>query len=199
MLIAVPALLLGEIYMESRFRAVLRHIRDVGLLDTAGMAYMDGLILRLVRVRDAFLPEFLIFVLLVIHTVASYRGSVDATPWLAHGSGADFHLTDAGWYAVLVSAPAFQFLLGLGLWRWLMWTYFAFRLSRRDLKLIATHPDGHGGLGFLGLTASAFAPVAFAATAVIGATWRYDILHRGANLLGFKIEAMVLVLIKADR
>jgi len=197
MLIAVPALLMGEIYMESRFRAVLRHIRQVGLLDSAGMAYMDGLILRLLRIRDAFLPEFLIFVLLVIHTVASYKGLVDATPWLAHGSGADFHLTDAGWYAVLVSAPLFQFLLGLGLWRWLMWTYFAFRLSGRDLNLIATHPDGHGGLGFLGLTASAFAPVAFAATAVIGATWRNDILRHGANLMDFKIEAIVLVLIIA--
>jgi hypothetical protein len=197
LLIAIPALFFGEIYMESRFSAVRRQIRQVGLLDTADTVYMDGLVVKLVRVRDAFLPEFLIFTLLVLHTVASYKGLVDSTPWLAHGSGADIHLTDAGWYAVLVSAPLFQFLMGLGLWRWLMWTYFAFKLSGRALNLIATHPDGHGGLGFLGLAASAFAPVAFAATAVIGATWRNDILHHGANLMDFKIEAIVLVLIIA--
>ena len=120
LLIAVPALIIGEGFMESRFRLVVRHIRQVGILDTPDLAYMDGVIATLKRVRDAFVPEVVIFVLLVIHTVASYKGLVDATPWLGHGSGADFQLTDAGWYVVLVSAPLFQFLLGLSLWRWLL-------------------------------------------------------------------------------
>ena len=87
--------------------------------------------------------------------------------------------------------------LGLGLWKWLLWTFFAFRLSTRNLRLVATHPDEHGGLGFLGLTASAFAPVAFAAAAVIGATWRQAILHDGARLMDFKLPAIALVLITA--
>ena len=197
MLIAVPVLLVGESFMESRFRLVMQHIRQVGILDTPDFAYMDGVNGTLIRVRDAFLPELVIFVLLVVHTAASYRGLVDATPWLGHGSGADFHLTVAGWYAVLVSAPLFQFLLGLGLWEWLLWTWFAFKLSRQNLRLVPTHPDEHGGLGFLGLTAAAFAPVAFAATAVIGATWRDDILHHGARLMDFKLEAIVLLIVIA--
>ncbi len=197
LLIAIPALLFGETYMEARFRVVMQHIRRVGLLDSSDLAYMDGVIATLLRVRDAFLPELLVFLFLILHTALSYRGLVDATPWLGSGSGAEFHLTAAGWYAVLVSAPLFQFLLGLGLWRWLLWTFFAFRLSRQNLNLIATHPDEHGGLGFLGLTASAFAPIAFAATAVIGATWRFEILHQGAHLLDFKFMAIALVVVIA--
>lgn len=197
LLIAIPALLIGEGFMESRFRLVMQHIRQVGLLDAPDLAYMDGVIATLVRVRDAFVPEFMVFVVLVVHTAASYRGLVDATPWLGYGSGANLQLTVAGWYAVLVSAPLFQFLLGLSLWRWLLWTFFAFKLSKRNLKLVPTHPDEHGGLGFLGLTAAAFAPVAFAATAVIGATWRDDILHHGARLMDFKLEAIVLLIIIA--
>ena len=197
LLIAVPALIVGETFMESRFRLVMQHIRQAGILDTPDLAYMDRVIVNLIRARDAFLPELVVFVLLVIHTATSYRGLVDATPWLGHGSGADFQLTVAGWYAVLVSAPLFQFLLGLSLWRWLLWTFFAFKLSRRNLRLVPTHPDEHGGLGFLGLTAAAFAPVAFAATAVIGATWRNDILHHGAQLLDFKLQAIVLLVIIA--
>ncbi len=197
LLIAVPALLLGESFMESRFRPVMQHIRQVGILDTSDLAYMDGVIATLLRVRDAFPPEFLVFVLLVVHTATSYKGLVDATPWLGHGSGADLQLTVAGWYAVLVSAPLFQFLLGLSLWRWLLWTFFAFKLSKRNLRLVPTHPDEHGGLGFLGLTTAAFAPVAFATTAVIGATWRDDILHHGAHLMDFKLEAIVLLIIIA--
>jgi hypothetical protein len=198
MLIAVPALLLGEIFMESRFRAVLAHLRQSGLLEAPDMAYMDGVIARLVRLRDAFLPELAVLVLLIVHTATSYRGLiVDPTPWLGQGAGPDLRLTAAGWYAVLVSAPLYQFLLGLGLWKWLLWTFFAFKLSRRNLKLVATHPDEHGGLGFLGLTASAFAPLAFAATSVIGATWRHDILHHGAHLMEYRLPAIVLVVIIA--
>jgi hypothetical protein len=197
LLLAIPALLIGEGFMESRFHLVMQHIRQIGILDPSDLAYMDGVTATLVRVRDAFLPEFVVFVLLAIHTAVSYRGLVDATPWLGRGAGANLQLTVAGWYAVLVSAPLFQFLLGLSLWSWLLWTFFAFKLSRQNLRLVPTHPDEHGGLGFLGLTAVAFAPVAFAATAVIGATWRNEILHHGAHLMDFKLQAIVLLIIIA--
>jgi hypothetical protein len=198
MLLAVPALLLGEMFMESRFRAVMAHIRRAGLLEAPDMAHMDEVMARLVRLRDAYLPEFAVLGLLILHTVLSYRDLVgDPPPWLGQRAGADLRLTAAGWYAIVVSAPLFQFLLGLGLWKWLLWTLFAFKLSRQKLKLIATHPDGHRGLGFLGLTASAFAPVAFAITTVIGATWRHEILHHGAHLMDYRLPAIVLVVVIA--
>jgi hypothetical protein len=54
-----------------------------------------------------------------------------------------------------------------------------------------------GGLGFLGLTAAAFAPVAFAVTGVIAATWREEVLHADAHLMDFKLPAIVLVVIIA--
>ena len=65
------------------------------------------------------------------------------------------------------------------------------------MKLVATHPDQHGGLGFLGLTSAAFAPIAFSATVVIAATWRNEILHHGARLTTFKLPAVVLVALTA--
>jgi hypothetical protein len=197
MLIAVPVLLVGELLMESRFRTIIAHIRQAGLLDSSELVHIDSVIATLVRVRDSFLPEFAILLLLVVHTATSYKGLVDAAPWLARGSGTEFHLTAAGWYAVVVSTSIFQFLLGLALWKWLLWTFFAFKLSRRNLKLVPTHPDEHGGLGFVGLTSAAFAPIAFSATAVIAATWRNDILHHGAHLINFKLPAIILVALTA--
>ncbi len=197
MLIAVPALLIGEMLMESRFRAVMRHIHQASLLDASELARVDDVIATLVRVRDSLLPEFTILLVLIVHTATSYKGLIDATPWLSHASGAELHLTATGWYAVLVSSSIFQFLLGLMLWKWLLWTFFAFKLSRRNLKLVPTHPDQHGGLGFLGLTSAAFAPIAFSATAVIAATWRNEILYHGAHLTNFKLSAIVLVAITA--
>ncbi|MGA7027051.1 MAG: hypothetical protein WBY24_00300, partial [Candidatus Acidiferrales bacterium] len=197
LLVAVPVLLIGELLVESRFRAVIGHLRESGILDALELARVDGVIATIIRARDSFLPEFAIVLLLIVHTAASYKGLVDTTPWLSRASGAELHLTAAGWYGVLVSSSIFQFLLGLALWKWLLWTFFAFNLSRRNLKLVATHPDGHGGLGFLGLTSAAFAPIAFSATAVIAATWRQDILHHGAHLVNFKLPAIVLVALTA--
>jgi hypothetical protein len=196
-LIAVPVLPVGEVLMDARFRAVLSHIRQAGLLDAPDLAYIDKVIGNLIRLRDSLLPELLIVLLLIVHTTTSYKGMVDTTPWLSSGVGPDFLLTAAGWYVVVVSASIFQFLLGLGIWKWLLWTFFAYKLSGRNLKLVPTHPDEHGGLGFLGLTAAAFAPVAFAVTGVIAATWREEVLHAGAHLMDFKLPAIVLVVIIA--
>jgi hypothetical protein len=68
---------------------------------------------------------------------------------------------------------------------------------RLDLKLVPTHPDGHGGLGFIGLTPVAFTPISFATCTVIGATWRHDILKHGAKLMSYKLDAIVLVILVA--
>jgi hypothetical protein len=192
-LIAIPVLLIGEVLMDSRFRTVFAHLRKAALLDASDLAHLDEIGTKLVRLRDSFLPEFAILLLAIVHTATAYKGLVDATPWLGHGSGTEFHLTVAGWYGVVICTPIFQFLLGLGLWRWLLWTIFAFTLSRTNLRLVPTHPDQHGGLGFLGLTSAAFAPIAFSVTAVIAATWRNEILYHGAHLTNFKLPAIVLV------
>jgi hypothetical protein len=197
LLIAVPVLLFGDVLMDSRFRDVVSQIRRAGLLEGPDLKYMDDVIATLIRLRNSLVPEFAILLLLITHTATSYKGLVDTSPWLARGTGADLHLTAAGWYGVLVSASMFQFLLGLSLWRWLLWTFFAYKLSKRNLKLFPTHPDAHGGLGFLGLTMSAFAPVTFAATTVVGSTWRQDILHEGAHLTEFKLPAIAWVVIVA--
>lgn len=195
--LAVPVLLLGEPLLESRFREVFVHIRHAGLLEASDLAYMDRVSATLARMRDSFVPEIAILVLAIVRTATAYRGLVDATPWLGQGVGPGFHLTAAGWYAILVSVTLYDFLLGLSLWKWLLWTFFAFQLSRRNLRLVPTHPDEHGGLGFLGITPLAFAPVAFAAAAVVGATWRHEILHQGAHLMDFKLPAIALVAIIA--
>src|SRR5277367_6033095 len=134
MLIAVPVLLVGELLMESRFRVIMGHIRQADLLDASDLVRIDDLIATLVRVRDSYFPEFAILLLLFAHTATSYRGLVDAAPWLAHGSGADLHLTAAGWYAVVVSTSIFQFLLGLALWRWLLWTFVEFKFCLDNLN-----------------------------------------------------------------
>jgi hypothetical protein len=73
LLIAVPVLLFGELLMEARFRAVMAHIRQAHLLDAPDFEYIDGVIATLIRLRDSFLPELAVLVLLSIHPAASQR------------------------------------------------------------------------------------------------------------------------------
>ena len=197
MLIAVPVLLLGQRSMESGFRTVVEHIRNAGLLADADLVREDTLMVGLRRLRDSILPELIILLLVVAHTVVSFSMLVDATPWLATATATGLRLTPGGWYAVLISASIFQFLFLLSLWKWLLWSIFAFKLSRMPLNLVPIHSDQHGGLGFLGLMANGFAPISFAATTVIGATWRHEILHHNAHLVNFKLPAIALVVIIA--
>jgi len=51
----------------------------------------------------------------------------------------------------------YRFLYRIGIWWVFLW-----KTSRLDLRLDATHPDGAGGLGFLGLTLRTFKEAAFA-------------------------------------
>ena len=196
-LIAIPVLLWGQKLMEERFRTVTVQIGNSHLLADANLLRMDEFMSGLRRLRDSFLPEFIILLLVATHTYFSLPILVDATPWLATATESGFHLTPAGWYTALISATIFQFLLGLSLWNWLLWTIFSFRLSRLPLNLVPSHPDQRGGLGFLGLTPVAFAPISFAATLVIGAEWRREILTHRAHLMDFKLPAIALVVVIA--
>jgi hypothetical protein len=197
MLIAVPVLLLGQVLMESRFRMIVRQVRK-DLLAAADLECMEQILVALIRLRDSVFPELVLLLLVLLHTASIYRERIGlGTTWIVHGLGTTVApaLTPAGWYYVLVSQTIYQFLVALCLWKWLLWTVFLFRLSRLNLKLEVTHPDKHGGVGFVGMSPMGFAPIAFAITAAIGATWRHEILYAGAHLMTFKLPAIALLVL----
>ncbi len=196
MLIGVPVLLVGQLVMESAFRTILKHIRDAGLLTPSDTDRMDQTLVRLLRLRDSVVPELIIIVAAYAHVFQVVQTHLQlARPWALVGTGADVHLSAAAWYYVLVSQLFYQFLLGISLWKWFLWTMFLFKLSRLDLQLVPTHPDRHGGIGFLGMSPLALAPTIFVTATAIGATWRALILRGGMHLTDFKFEGIVLLII----
>lgn len=192
LLVGVPVLLVGQIVMENAFRTIVQHIRAVGLLSPAGLQQMDESIVQLLRWRDSMIPEAVIIVAAYarVWQIAGTHMAL-ARPWAL----ADGHLTAAAWYFALVGQLLYQFLLGISLWKWFLWCAFLFRLSRLDLRLQATHPDHHGGLGFLGMSVLAIAPTVFVASAAIGGTWRAEIMRSGMHLMNFKFYGIVLLLV----
>jgi hypothetical protein len=194
--VAVPVLLAGQILMEWVFRTIVGYLRQSGMLLGNAEAQMDVTILQLLRLRDSILAEVVIVALAYVHAAAVFRSRLEiVAPWALHHGGMGTQLSLAGLYYALVSQLVYQFLLGISIWKWILWCVFLFRLSRLDLELVPTHPDQHGGLGVLGMSALANSPTVFAGCAAIGSTWRTEILQHRSHLLDFKIDAAVLVLI----
>jgi hypothetical protein len=196
MLISVPILLIGQVVMENVFRRVVHHLREAELLTAPEEAKLDLTISWLVRLRDSVLAEIIIAVITYANVAAVISARVGtAQDWALGDFGWGHHLSLAGWYYALVSQLIFRFLIGISIWKWILWICFLFRLSRLNLELVPTHPDQHGGIGFLGMSPLAIAPTVFVVCGAIGSTWRTQILDHRAHLMNFKIDAIVLLAI----
>jgi hypothetical protein len=72
---------------------------------------------------------------------------------------------------------------------------FLWQVSHIELKLIPTHPDRVGGLGFLSNTIYAFAPLALAHGTLLAGMFANRIFYNGARLTDFKMETASLIIL----
>jgi hypothetical protein len=90
MFIAIPVLLIGQTIMESRFRMVVQYILDTHLLEDAQLQRMNTIIASTIRLRDSLIPEAMIVVLLIVHTITGVRTQLDVGSWLSQGTRLTF-------------------------------------------------------------------------------------------------------------
>jgi hypothetical protein len=178
--VAVGVLILSERQVEQRLRTVQAQFLRAPLLAPESREAAAQAVVRALRRRDSRLAELVILALAILIAVSAARLKLDADPslWLAQPAvDGTRHLTIAGWWCVAVSAPLFWFLLLRWLWRHLVWGLLLRDVARLDLRLVATHPDGYGGLGFIGEYPNAFAAFVFATTCVVAAEALQAMLH----------------------
>jgi len=115
------------------------------------------------------------------------------TSW--YGVPADGRLQPsvAGWWLGIVSLPFFQFILLRWYFRLFIWARFLWQVSRIDLRLVPTHPDRAGGLGFLGSLSYAFTPVLLAQGVLLSGMIANKIFFAGATLPEFKLDLVGVV------
>lgn len=102
--------------------------------------------------------------------------------WLASQIEGHSRLSLAGWWAVLVAFPLFWFLQLRWLWRFVIWTRLLRHLAKLKLRLVATHPDRSGGIGFLSHFPPTFAPLVFALSCVVASVAIKEIVFVGVPL-----------------
>jgi hypothetical protein len=193
-LIAAPLLIGSELMVHHRMLPLVREFKLRKLVPESALEEFDAAVASAMRLRNSLSAELLLIALVyVLGVMIRVRTAIDTDSWYAT-SGADGRtLTLAGsWYAYL-SLPLFQFLIVRWYFRLFIWGRFLLRVSRIDLKLVPTHPDHVGGLGFLSGTVAAFAPIALAHGALLSGQIGGRILHLGAKLPDFKPELLLLV------
>jgi hypothetical protein len=104
------------------------------------------------------------------------------------------HLSVAGWWYVAASVML-AYLFTRLLWRYGLWCWLLFRTSRLDLRLVGTHPDRAGGLGFLNVGHAAFATVPLAASCVLASRVTTDVLQLGIPLKAFELALLSFVVL----
>jgi hypothetical protein len=197
-LVAVPILILAEIPIGRRLRKVAKRFLDMGLVRDEERKRFASCFVDTMRFRDWRLAELTVLALAYITTYAAIsKASLQSgSTWFEPSSTAG--LSPVGYYYALVSLPIFQFLMYRWGYRMVGWARCLWQVSKLDLFLMPTHPDGAGGLGFLGKGSIPFGVILFALSSVVSAAIASRIIFSGARLEEFEAPyatAMVLVLI----
>jgi len=194
-LVALPILIAAELVVHRRMRPMVRRFEERGIVTPEEVPGFHRIIDAVMRVRNSVVAE--IALLAVVYTLGlwvwRHQVAIETASWYAFDDGERLRLTLAGYWYVFVSVPLFQFILLRWYLRLFLWFWFLWRVSRLNLRLIATHPDKTAGLGFLGGSAYAFSPVLFAQGAVLAGLIASQIFFAGHGLLDFKVEIAGLV------
>jgi hypothetical protein len=181
--IAVGLFVLMERQIEERLRIFLHQFVRAPMLAPASFGPAARAVNKALRRRDSRLAEAVCLLLAVLGTVVTYFNMADTevSTWAVRMAGDERSLTLAGWWAVLVSNLVFGFLLLRWLWRHAVWAMLLRDIAALDLRVVAGHPDGHGGLAFVGQYPNTYVTYVLAVSCVVGAAIAKQMLEAGLD------------------
>ncbi len=195
-LLALPLFIAAELVVHQRMRTVVLQFLERELIPESAMEQFDAAIAAAMRLRNSVHAEvgLIGFVYGVgVLIVWPHYMALDAATWYATPTqhGASFSI--AGTWFKYVSIPFFQFILVRWYFRILIWVRFLWQVSRIELKLVPTHPDSTGGLGFISGIVFAFVPLLMAHGALVAGNLANRIFHLGEQLLDFKATVALVI------
>lgn len=195
-LLAMPLLIVAELVVHSRLRPIVQTFLDRNLIPEPALPRFDTAITSALRLRNSALAEVLL--ILVVYGVGvlfiwRQYAALDTATWYATPSTGASELSFAGMWYGYVSLPIFQFLLIRWYFRLFIWMRFLWQVSRIELKLVPTHPDNLGGLGFIAGTVHAFGALVAAHGVILAGMLANQIFFLGAALPEFKGATALMV------
>jgi hypothetical protein len=195
-LVALPLLLLAEIVVHDRMRPVVGQFVGRHLIAESSATEFAAALASFQRLRNSVIAELAMIALVYgvgVRLIWQAHTAISQSSWYGVTAAGTWEPSLAGWWLAWVSLPLFQFMLLRWYFRLFVWGRFLWKVSRMELKLMPTHPDRCGGLGFLSGVSAAFAPFLMAQGAVMAGSIANQIFFGGAKLPQFKLEVISLV------
>jgi hypothetical protein len=194
-LIALPALIIAEVVVLRRISPLARRFVERRIVGAEDLPAFNAAVNSALRVRNSMAVELTLLGLVYTLGLWIWRSQIatGSATWYAIHDATHLHLTLAGYWYAFVSIPLFQFILLRWYMRLAIWFRLLWKVSRLNLRLTAAHPDRAGGIGFLGSSSYAFAPILFAQGSLLAGWIANRVLYEGRGLLSFKMEAVGFV------
>lgn len=188
-LLFLPLLVGAELIVHQRLRPVASQFLQRGLIPAKARPQFEAALASAMRLRNSVVAELAMIALVYgvgLAVVWRQYSALDVATWYATPTAGGKTLSLAGYWYVAFTLPLTQFLLLRWYYRLFIWTRFLWQVSRINLRLVPTHPDRIGGLGFLGGATAAFSTLAVAHGAFVSGWIASRIFLQGAALLDFK-------------
>jgi len=198
-LIALPLLILAEAVALPLLSHIVRHLARTELLPATERPRYDAMVALASRLVRSPLAAMIIVALAYVATIRAGQAAypADVRTWVVPVADGTRALSWAGLWRTFVSQPLYLVLMLMWVWRALVWAIFLRKVSRLELRLVASHPDHMGGLQFVNASLRAFSPVAFALAVGISGTLAQRVIigHERVTELAPVIGAVVALLL----
>jgi hypothetical protein len=197
-LVAAPLLIVAEVQCAKYLSATVRFFTQTGLVPDERRVAFEAAVVSTRRLLKSTTAEAVVFALAYFVAFAVYLHAHDELPTWHRPAGSVPVFSLSGWWHVFLSMPLLLVLILGWVWRLALWARLLWLISRLDLKLIASHPDHVGGLGFAGHSLRAFSIVALAlATIVAGRSAHFVLLNGDLPTPNLWFSAAFLVFVLA--
>lgn len=191
LLVALPLFFVCEAMLDPRINKFVQTLLQSGVVPAQSLPAFNAELARVVRWKDSWLHDGVCLGLAMLISLYGLPGI--GIPSLVDPGQPAVAATLAGQWYLIVCLTVFRFLILRWLWRIGLWCHFLWRLSRLDLNLVPTHPDGQAGLGYLQTVHAHFTPLIVAFSAVQSASFAQEI-GRGAMAFEALGPAILLVI-----
>jgi hypothetical protein len=192
-LVGIPLLVFAEPFADRVVRRIVGNFLPSGVVRTEDAPSFLALLRRIERWRDSWIPWLVMIGLALLSAITSTQRpdlmDPDTLTWGLNSTGG---LEFGTRWALYVVRPLFLFYSLVWLWRLtLCWLLFR-GVSRFDLRLVPSHPDKAGGLGFIEGLPIAFSMVSLSLSSVFCAYVAHQIRSHGARFQDFQSVLIAL-------
>ncbi len=190
--LVIPLVFIAERIFNSTMYGSLNHFVESGIIADNNVDEYKSTLKIFGKYKDSGIIDLLVLVLaysiviLVLSNIwKSYGESGSLTSW-QYSKDVQGQISLGGYWYAFITIPIYIFFFARLLWKFLLWSFVLYKISKINLNLFPTDPDRSGGLGFLGQNQLYFALLGFIQTSIFSAEIASKILYAGTVITDYK-------------